>query len=179
MRNSWRRVYQTQTSLKVEPADSGHLNAETKLAGIASLGSLMPVYKPTTSNYHHLRFNGRFPGEPGLTCSTLVSSSNRSGRDPLWKSDKDISPHHRRTQAVHSYLPDGDNVYSHLIHAYLGPPNCKGLTVLVYFYFLLSLHHYCCISKPDVMIWRQDYWFFREKWNFEGSLITVDIQGFR
>jgi len=40
---------------------------------------------------------------------------------------------------------------------------CKGLIVLVYFYFPLSLHHYCCISnekKPDVMIWRQKYWFF-------------------
>jgi len=33
---------------------------------------------------------------------------------------------------------------------------CKGLTVIVYFYFPLSLHHYCCIicasltKKSDV-----------------------------
>ena len=154
MRNSWRCVYQTRTSLKVEPADCGHLNEETELAGIASLGSLMPVYKPTTSNYQHLHLNGRFPGEPGSASSTLVSSSNRSGRDPLWKSDKNIRPHRRRTQAVQSYSPDSDNVYSHQIHAYLGPPKCKGLTVLVYFYFPLSLHHYCCISheKKPILV---------------------------
>jgi len=30
---------------------------------------------------------------------------------------------------------------------------CKGLTVLVYFYFPLSLHHYCCIIRAS--LWQE------------------------
>jgi len=47
--------------------------------------------------------------------------------------------------------PSGQNFY--ILHF----TYCKGLTVLVYFYFPLSLHHYCCIiraslqQKPDVL----------------------------